>query len=67
MKLTIEFKDCWENDTMIPETDRWMAWFEEIRGMVETGSTKQCAFDQLMNSLRVKILYDNNNICFDIK
>ena len=67
MRLLIDFKDCCEADNRIPESDRWLAWFDGMPGMVVAEATRQEAFDQLMISLRVKILYDNNNIAFDLK
>ena len=65
MKIIAKFQDCYDGygdkqEPPIPESDRWLAWFEPFpKGMTVTGKTKQEAFDQLMISLRVKILYDS--------
>lgn len=67
MKLTVQFQDCWEDTFTVPESDRWLAWFVEMPGMVVSASTKQDAFNELMTSLRVKILYDNNRYTYDIR
>lgn len=42
------------------QAGNWIAWIDEMPGMVESGFTEQSAFDQLMISLRVKIIYDSN-------
>lgn len=52
--MKIIFKKC--------ETGWWIAHFKyhEMRGMVESGKTKQDSFNELMKSLELKLAYDNN-------
>lgn len=58
-RIKIEFTDCWEGNPLLPESDRWIAVCEDFK-IVVVGKTKQEAFDEVMISLRVKLLYDNN-------
>jgi hypothetical protein len=59
IKLKIEFKDCWEFDTRLPEDHRWLACIDDL-GIVVVASTKEKAFEEIMTSLMVKAMYDSN-------
>lgn len=57
-KLTIGFEEF--------EGIECVMWFEEMKGMLVSGETKEDAFNKLITSLLVKIAFDNN-IEFKIK
>lgn len=50
-----------EPQTIAEDTEGYIAYFSDpnFKGLVETGLTKQEAFNELMVSLRVKLAYDN--------
>lgn len=47
-----------------PEYPEWYVHIPAMIGMGESGKTKKEAFEELMISLKVKIMYDNQ-ITFD--
>lgn len=37
----------------------WIAAIDDMPGLVESGESKQDAFNELMKSLRIKLAFDN--------
>lgn len=56
MKIIAEI----QGPTLIEEDQEgYIAFIEQMPGLIETGKTKEEAFNELMISLRVKIIYDS--------
>ena len=55
----IKFTDCWEVDKRIDAKQRWMAAISHLK-IVVTASTKEKAFDEIMTSIRVLAMFQND-------